>query len=738
MAIHLIFFFRIQRLIFKAKTYFYSINTDPIFDLYLPWALFTGTKGPNNKFIFYVNGMDKSEFVKVARTQQASENLQNEARAIERLFYYQPQYFNIPNITLKNNNTLYQSDLSNEGKRINYLTPIHFNALLEMNDLTSTQIKLKGLNSWSVLKTDLEQLSTNEDNRIPKGMLRKLTELVKRIDENSEIEISLCHGDFTPWNMYVNKDKLSIYDWELSKPFMPLGYDAFHFIIQQGVLVDHKNWKQIKQDIENYLTLDSFKSISKFGYRNVDEYLQLYLIFNTVQQLKIFSNQLSWHTQVNWLLNVWNDAITTCFSTVKKQRELVIMDLFDHLLDKNYATIKFPCILPENLSEYSDIDMFIEKGLNKTTLNFLNNHPLVNHVSVKNTSFMSTQQVICNDGTIISLDLIWQMKRKNMELLNAQKVLQKATLNSYGIKMLDIYDNIRYIGLFYLSNKAGIPSKFTAYEEMLNRSTHELDSMLYNYFIEEDLNRKPILNYIEKQKSNKGFNWVLNSINYLLDTARNVINSKGMIITFSGVDGAGKSTVIDKLKFKLEKQLRRRVVVLRHRPSLLPIISSFTKGKARAEKDAAENLPRMGTNKSFISSLFRFSYYYTDYFFGQFIIYIKYITRGYIVLYDRYYFDFINDSKRSNIQLPRSLMKFGLKFLLKPRFNFFLYAKPEIILERKKELTKETIETLTSDYIKLFRSLDTKNGASRYNAIENTELENTLNNIFSSISKHAA
>jgi hypothetical protein len=142
--------------------------------------------------------------------------------------------------------------------------------------------------------------------------------------------------------------------------------------------------------------------------------------------------------QVKWLLNVWNDGITSCFKVGKKQRELVIMDLFDHLVDKSYATIKFPCILPENLSEFSDIDMFIEKKLDKTILKFLSNHPFVHHVSVRNTSFMATQQVICNDGTIVSLDLIWQMKRKNLELLDAQEVLQKATLNANGVKILDI------------------------------------------------------------------------------------------------------------------------------------------------------------------------------------------------------------------------------------------------------------------------------------------------------------
>jgi hypothetical protein len=111
--------------------------------------------------------------------------------------------------------------------------------------------------------------------------------------------------------------------------------------------------------------------------------------------------------------------------------------------------------------------------------------------------------------------------------------------------------------------------------------------------------------------------------------------------------------------------MRKRVVVIRHRPSLLPILSAWSKGKTAAEKEAAETLPRQGQNKSFFSSVFRFSYYYTDYLFGQFYVYFKHVLRGDVVLYDRYYFDFINDSLRSNITLPKWILKSGYTFLLK-------------------------------------------------------------------------
>ncbi|WP_197428837.1 hypothetical protein [Phnomibacter ginsenosidimutans] len=210
-------------------------------------------------------------------------------------------------------------------------------------------------------------------------------------------------------------------------------------------------------------------------------------------------------------------------------------------------------------------------------------------------------------------------------------------------------------------------------------------------------------------------------------------NNRGFIITFSGVDGAGKSTIIEATRQHVEKVMRRKVVVLRHRPSLLPILSAWKHGKEAAENKAAQTLPRQGTNKSSIGSLLRFAYYYADYLLGQFYIQLKYVMRGYVVLYDRYYFDFINDSKRSNIQLPKYVTTAGYALLLKPKLNFFLWATPEEILSRKQELSADTIVSLTDDYMQLFDSMRKRYKSSSYEPIHNEQLNNTLQTIFQQI-----
>ena len=170
------------------------------------------------------------------------------------------------------------------------------------------------------------------------------------------------------------------------------------------------------------------------------------------------------------------------------------------------------------------------------------------------------------------------------------------------------------------------------------------------------------------------------------------------------------------------------MVVLRHRPSILPIISAWRYGKKNAEQRSVNRLPRQGENKNTLSSYFRFGYYYFDYLLGQIYIWAKYLLRGYIVLYDRYYFDFIIDGKRSNIDIPSGVSKHLYWFVKKPELNFFLYADAETILKRKKELSPSVIEYLTNQYQQLFNEFSTKHKGV-YLDIENINRQKTLHTI---------
>ncbi len=197
------------------------------------------------------------------------------------------------------------------------------------------------------------------------------------------------------------------------------------------------------------------------------------------------------------------------------------------------------------------------------------------------------------------------------------------------------------------------------------------------------------------------------------------------ILTFSGVDGAGKTTVLKDIRNLLMGEYGLKVVELRQRPSVLPILSALKYGKKNAELKTQEVLPRSGTNTSKVSSYFRFLYYLSDYIFGQWFVYFKYTAKGYVVIYDRYYFDFLSDPKRANIVINKSFVRFCFSFVFKPEINIFLYAPSDVILKRKQELSHEAIEELTESYKKLFQHLPSKFD-DQYVCIENINRKETL------------
>jgi GTPase SAR1 family protein len=78
---------------------------------------------------------------------------------------------------------------------------------------------------------------------------------------------------------------------------------------------------------------------------------------------------------------------------------------------------------------------------------------------------------------------------------------------------------------------------------------------------------------------------------------KQAIYYRSLTITISGVDGVGKTTVIQSILNNLPKLMRRDVVLLRHRPKFLPILSTLKYGnKAKAESLATEQAPSDAKN----------------------------------------------------------------------------------------------------------------------------------------------
>lgn len=714
------------------------------------FTVFMGTVGPHRKITVGLTKKNKiNHFLKIGTSVYSIASIQKEKKAYDKLVQLNLKSAFTPQAHKTNNVAhLIINNIANaSSKRMGTLTKNHIDFQLELYAKSKQLSSLDDEKNYQKhLSIQLEQLRVDNRHENSKLMIEKIKKLYKSLDKNSVIT-SLSHGDFTPWNMFINKEnKLAIYDWEMLKR-TPLLFDVFHFIYQNEALTNKGDFKSINEQIKKAFEKPELKAVIKEYNINIDTYHKWYIVENVSYYLNYYAIQEKLHLQVNWLLNIWDSALThftaNTSSSSNSMRTKFIIELFSKIKNQPYGVLKANGVLPHMFNKNSDIDIVTIKEVSKQTIKWIETSPLLMKVDVIKKSYMHTCKLWFKDDSFLSLDFIHEFKRKNQNFLSAQKMLISSRLVD-GVKMVNNRFDFEYIVKFYRLNRAKIPVKYINYFNTLKAS--EKRSIINhlnivcgtNFRILKQFNssesRRQIAALIQQKEPRK--NKLKSNVNYIYDLVHGMVNNRGKVITLSGVDGAGKTTILNELVGQLENKYREEVVVLRHRPSILPIISALKYGKKNAEKIAVQNLPRTGKNKNVLSSYLRFSYYLIDYSLGQFYVFFKYSLRGKTIVYDRYYFDFISDPRRSNLTIHPALAKFLYRIVFKPNLNVLLHASSDIILSRKKELTKETIEELTNSYKTLFNKLQ-KNRTETYLSINNKDKNKTLQTILDAYLKVA-
>ncbi|MBL4704830.1 MAG: hypothetical protein JKY54_09930 [Flavobacteriales bacterium] len=620
-------------------------------------------------------------------------------------------------------------------------TKQHANFIMEITDKSIHQVSYKTSEMYVNVQENLGIIKTYSKNLIGSSyLLNALTELHEKM-HYAELLFAHSHGDFTPWNSSVSDDKLYIIDLEHASMGRPILHDFFHFHFQKGALLERAKWPSIQQEInrlQNGPLVQSF--INKW---NIDPeiYLKAYVLNYVSFQIASFCMQGNLSKDQEVLLNVWKDVLMEWhlgYSSINRKN--LVKEIQQALGAVSHVYLK-QADHPNELSENSDLDILLSKESTAYVLSFIKGYPGIERLKIVRKSYMTSVYLRLNNGEKLDLDFISEFVHKGKRYLDRDLVLKSSVfLNGYPRPALK--HEIENLMLFYGLNGAAVPSK---YQNEINgrvkwqtssivkyiNAKYQLDlkdfSNIYNLKVDQ---LKQVKRQLTRGKFLKNAVLLFNCLN---DTRIQLTQNRGFICTLSGVDGAGKTTIIESLSGRLKLKFRKEVVLLRHRPGILPILSSFKYGQKEAEKMASVNIPRQGTNHNVISSLIRFGYYYLDYLIGQFYVNFKYTWRGKIVLYDRYYFDFINDAERSNIRLSHSFRKSLYAFLFKPRINFFLHASPEVIRSRKKELSTLDISTLNKRYFALFKEYAQKyNG--KYILIENINKEQTIQRIIKELS----
>ena len=191
-------------------------------------------------------------------------------------------------------------------------------------------------------------------------------------------------------------------------------------------------------------------------------------------------------------------------------------------------------------------------------------------------------------------------------------------------------------------------------------------------------------------------------------------NTSNVVISFMGVDGSGKTTLINLLKKKLKNNFSKiRYIHLRPYFFLLDT------------RDIV-NDPHKHRDKSFVVTSF-FKILYWLFVYKLYFIFLR-LKKRELIIFGRYSHDLVIDKTRYQFNLPEKLSKLMLNYFPKPNLWFHLEASIKNIENRKNELSRFELQKQLKSYRFFFKN--------RRNSIKintNYQLNKNLNLIIGKI-----
>lgn len=173
----------------------------------------------------------------------------------------------------------------------------------------------------------------------------------------------------------------------------------------------------------------------------------------------------------------------------------------------------------------------------------------------------------------------------------------------------------------------------------------------------------------------------------------------GCTVALLAPDGCGKSTVINHLKDTCWGAFHG-IEVFHFRPRLLKNIGHYNLLRRTREADS-NSAPHLVVEDSLGKSWVRYLFYNIDFILGYWLkIYPKVIKKK-LIIFDRYYYDYLVDIKRYAYSFPRWVPRLFLFMIPAPDLIVVLHADAGVVYSRKNELGIDEIMRQMSEYLSM-------------------------------------
>lgn len=399
--------------------------------------------------------------------------------------------------------------------------------------------------------------------------------------------------------------------------------------------------------------------------------------------------------------------------TEAKQLPIVVSAIFKYL-NKNtsYAVLRNSEGLPlKNKSR--DIDILIPRQQYEMVKKDLVG--IISDSKFKLVSFFESERIctfVCGQVQetsveLVQFDFFFHTSAYGVILISSEGALHTRVFdgNVYHVtkeyEFLDKYLYLKYLGQPYPKKYEGLEALML--ENPILNAILEKEFGIHSYADLNDLSTKEFRKSVNT-RNRKLFDkkHILNQLSFRYHYLKNAIFPKGFSIGFTGPDGSGKTTVIERLKEQL-LMVYPKVSSFHFRPIIFGNLGdvAYSLG-VKKDVDHHYDEPHRGGKTGIVSSLLRLMYYSMDYVVGYFKRIRRVLVRRELVIFDRYYTDIICDSRRSRIYLPpKFLYGWGRLFIPSLDYNILLTASTDTILARKRELDSAGIDDINAkiDYL---------------------------------------
>lgn len=195
-------------------------------------ACFTGTDGAHRKTALQI--MDSTGlilgFAKLSRDPHVRPWLRNEVAMLARVATIELRSADVPAVLVSRDDTNLTLLVTDSRKSPGHTAPrevgeAHRAFLAELRARTGRNGTGPILDRLDRRMASLAGLAGPDWT----ARLARICAVLRPVAE--EIPVCLAHGDFTPWNTFLQNGRLYVFDWEYAEEVWPVGFDLTHYLL---------------------------------------------------------------------------------------------------------------------------------------------------------------------------------------------------------------------------------------------------------------------------------------------------------------------------------------------------------------------------------------------------------------------------------------------------------------------------------------------------------------------------